>query len=318
MARELRIGVIGCGGIGTVHLERWDRVEDCRVVAVCDENGALASNAAASRRAEAHTDWRSLLGISGLSAVDICVPPNGHAPIAIEALCRGIPVLCEKPLARTAEEAREVAEAAERAGVPFMTAFCHRFHPPVSFAKELLESDDLGKPIMFRNRFSGYFAGVEEKWFSNPEVSGGGALPDTCVHSIDLFRFLVGEVESASGYAATFRPSLLVEDSAVICLKAETGAIGVIEASWATPGGRNVLEIYGTAGACQVDYDTGDCRYRTADMPVWQGKSFDGPDRFQLEIDHFASVLRGECALAVTHRDGLRASEIAARITADP
>jgi predicted dehydrogenase len=286
-------------------------VEDCKVVAVCDENGAAASKAASARGADAHVDWRSLLDASGLSAVDICVPPIGHSPIALGALARGIPVLCEKPLARNAVEAREIATAADRAGVPFMTAFCHRFHPPVAFARELIENDDLGKPVMFRNRFSGYFAGVEEKWFSDPEVAGGGALPDTAVHSIDLFRFLMGEVAEACGFAATFRPALAVEDSAALCLRAESGAIGVIEASWATPGGRNVLEVYGTAGACTVDYDTGDCRYKTADMAVWQGKSFGGPDRFQLEIDHFAAVLRGEAKLSVTHLDGLRATEIA-------
>jgi predicted dehydrogenase len=313
---ELNVAVIGGGGIGKVHLARWENVSGAHIAAVCDVDAAAATQAAAKYGAEAHTDWREIVDRQGLDVVDICTPPNQHAEIALKALERGLHVLCEKPLARTPEEARPIVEKAYESGRVLMTAFCHRFHPPILFAKDMIENDDLGRIVMFRNRFSGHFVGVEGKWFSDAEVAGGGSLLDTAVHSIDLFRYLVGEVASAAGRVATFNPNVRVEDSAAIVLQADNGAIGVIESSWSTPGGTNVVELYGTAGACFVDYDTNQVKYKTADMPVWETRTIEGPDRFQREIDHFSDAVRGLQHLMVTGHDGLRANEIIAEVYA--
>ncbi len=311
---ELNVAVIGCGGIGGVHLARWGDVSGVRIAAVCDLDAATATRVASEFDAEAHTDWRALVEIQGLDVVDICTPPNEHAAIALHALDHGKHVLCEKPLARTPDEARAMVERAEARGKLLMTAFCHRFHPPILFARELIDNDDLGRIVMFRNRFSGLFVGVEDRWFADPEIAGGGSLLDTAIHSIDLFRYLVGEVKSVTGRVATYNPKVRVEDSTAIVLEAENGALGVIESSWSTPGGRNVVELYGTAGACFVDYDTGQVRYQTAEMQVWETREVTGPDRFQREIGHFADAVRGIQALSVTGRDGLRANEIVAEV----
>lgn len=313
---DLNVAVIGCGGIGGVHLARWSQVSGATVTAVCDVDAANAQRVAAEFGSEAYTDWKPLLEGKGLDIADVCTPPNLHATIATHALKNGLNVLCEKPLARTPDEARQIVAAAETSGKLLMTAFCHRFHPPVLFAKELIENDDLGRVIMFRNRFSGLFSGVEEKWFSNREISGGGALLDTAVHSIDLFRYLVGEVKSAKCHLKTFNPALKVDDSGAISLESEDGAIGTIEYSWATPNGRNVVEIYGTAGTCIIDYDSNHVRWLTADMSVWETKELAGDDRFQREICHFADAVRGNQRLIVTGHDGLRANEIIADLYA--
>jgi predicted dehydrogenase len=311
---ELNVAVVGCGGMGDVHLARWSEVSGARIAAVCDLDTAAATRAAAQFGAEAHTDWRALVQSAGLDIIDICTPPNLHRDIAIAALDRGLHVLCEKPLARTSAEAREMVGKAEENGRMLMTAFCHRFHPPVLFAKDLIENDDLGRIVMFRSRFSGSFPGIEGQWFSDPEISGGGALLDTGVHSIDLFRYLVGEVTSASGKSATVNPKLHVEDCAVATLQSEGGALGVVETSWSTPGGRNVLELYGTAGACIIDYESNQVRYKTADMAVWDTREIAGPDRFQCEILHFADAVRGLQPLLSSGHDGLRAIEIVEEI----
>lgn len=313
---ELKVAVIGCGGMGKVHLARWANVSGAQMVAVCDADAAAATQAATTYGSEAHTDWRELVDRHGLDVVDICTPPNQHAEIALRALGNNINVLCEKPLARTPDEARQMVEKAYESGRVLMTALCHRFHPPILFAKEMIENDDLGKIIMFRNRFSGHLVGVENKWFSDPDIAGGGSLLDTAVHSIDLFRYLVGEVASATGRIGRFNPNVRVEDSSAVVLQADNGALGVIESSWSTPGGSNVVELYGTAGACIVDYDTNQVRYKTADMPVWETKTIEGPDRFQREIDHFSDAVRGLQHLMVTGHDGLRANEIIAEIYA--
>jgi predicted dehydrogenase len=244
-------------------------------------------------------------------AVDICTPPGLHAPVALAAIDRGLPVVCEKPLARNPIEARSMVDAAHRRSVPLMTAFCHRFHEPIMRARELARDGRLGRVVMFRNRFAGRFAGIEERWFSKAEVSGGGVLMDTSIHSIDLFRYLVGEVQQIRSLRKTFVPGVEgVEDTAALLLEADSGAVGVIEASWDTPFSANIVELYGEKGAAFVDYDTGSFRYRLEGDPGWQSPETGSMDRFERELRHFARAARGQESLQVTGEDGLRAIEI--------
>lgn len=316
MSNPLRIGVIGCGGIGAVHLRSWAQVADAQVVAVCDADPTRASEAAAHiEGSRAHTVFREMLENEALDAIDICTPPNLHAPAALAAIEHGLPVLSEKPLARNPEEARLLVEAAEARGTLLMTAFCHRFHPPVEAVKALLDEGRLGRVVMFRNRFGAHFKGVETRWFSDRELAGGGCLMDTSVHSIDLFRYLVGEVTGVSGAFATFNSTLqitpgAVEDTAAILLRAEGGTVGVIESSWQTPFSANVVEVYGETGAAVIDYDRDEARYQLEGDKGWNTIPPDKRDRFVEEVRHFAAVIRGEAIPRMTGRDGLRAVEV--------
>ena len=312
----LNVALVGCGGIGGTHLTRWAEVSGAKIVAVCDVDPELATRCATEFEAEAHTDWQGMLQQSGIDIVDICTPPDSHFDISVEAFRRGKHVLCEKPLALTPDQSRLMVAGANYVERLLMPGFCHRFHPLILFAKELIDNDDLGRVVMFRCRFSTLFSGEEDHWQVDREISGGGVLKDTGVHAIDLFRYLVGEVSRSSGYISTYNPRLSVEDSAVISLQAENGAMGVIETSWSAPGGRNVVEIYGTAGACIVDYDIQHVRYKSAEMMVWENREIGGPDRFQRQLTNFADAIRGLQPLLCTGQDGLRADEIVAEIYA--
>ena len=304
---DLRIGLVGCGGIGGVHLRSWAKVEDAKVVAACDADSARAEATGAAP----FTDFRAMLEQAELDAVDICTPPALHGEVARAAAERGLPVISEKPLARNPDEARAMVETAERAGTLLMTAFCHRFQPDVEFVLGLIQEGKLGRVYQFRNRFGALQPGMEKKWFANHEVAGGGALMDTSIHSVDLFRYLVGEVRSASGALQSFNPEITsVEDTAAMLLTAENGAIGVIEASWVTPGSANIVEIYGEKGAAVVDYNTGQTRYYLTGDKDWTVAETGGGDRFQAELRHFAAVVRGEEQPRMTGRDGLRAVEV--------
>ncbi|MFN3651188.1 MAG: Gfo/Idh/MocA family protein [Armatimonadota bacterium] len=304
---ELRIGVVGCGGIGAVHLRSWAQVEATRVVAACDPDQARAEAAGAA----AYPGIEEMLAAEQLDAVDICTPPRFHASAARAAIAAGLPVLCEKPLARSPEEAREMARAASDAGVLLMTAFCHRFHPPVEAVRDLIREGRLGRILMFRNRFGGLLKGMESKWFSRQEMAGGGALMDTAIHSVDLFRYLVGEVSTAAGATQSFHPEIReVEDSAAMLLRGVDGAIGVIEASWVSPWSANVVELYGEHGAAVIDYDTGATRFRLAEDADWTAIETDSRSRFVEELRHFAAVIRGEAQPRVTAEDGVRAVEV--------
>src|ERR1043166_3578240 len=113
---ELNVAVIGCGGIGAVHLARWAEVSGARIAAACDVDADHAQRIATEFGAEGHSDWFSLLDGGGLDIVDVCTPPDLHAPIATKALSNGINVLCEKPLARNTAEAQGIVDAAEASG----------------------------------------------------------------------------------------------------------------------------------------------------------------------------------------------------------
>lgn len=312
---ELKVGIVGCGGIGAVHVKSWEQVQGARIVAACDADRERAEATGATP----YTDYSAMLEAEQLDVLDICTPPNLHPAIAIDALKRGIPTICEKPLARTPEEARQITEAAAGSGTLLMTAFCHRFHPPVEAVKALIDQGTLGRILMFRNRFGTRFQGVESRWFADPEVAGGGTLMDTSVHSVDLFRYLVGEVSAASAAVATYNPDIHgLEDSGAMMLKAENGAIGVIEASWMTPWSANIVELYGERGVAEINYNNGETRFILQGEADWSPVEVESGDRFVKELQHLAAVLRGEGELRVTGEDGLRAVEIIHQAYAHP
>lgn len=306
---SIAVGLVGCGGIGGVHAGSWLQVDGAKIVAVCDVNAEAARAMADRTGAAAFGTVEEMLGAARLDVVDVCVPPCDHSAAVLAALSKGCHVLCEKPLARTVAEAAALVEASTASGKLLMTAFCHRFHPPIMFAKRLIDEGKIGRLAMFRNRFSGLFVGVGDRWFSDPDIAGGGTMLDTAIHSIDLFRYLAGDIETINGCVGTFMEGLRVEDSAVVSLRSAAGVLGVIEASWATPGASNVVELYGTAGMCAVDYNTGLVTYQCAGMDAPVTEVVDGEDRFAAEVEHFAAAVRGEVELRVTGVDGLRANE---------
>ncbi|MEJ5253128.1 MAG: Gfo/Idh/MocA family oxidoreductase [Chthonomonadetes bacterium] len=310
--QTLRVGLIGAGGIGRTHLASYERVREAQIVAIADINEDLARAAAQQVGAQAFQHVEQMLEQVELDAVDICTPPSAHLEAALLAIERGLNVLCEKPLAHHPDAAREMVRAAEEKGVKLMTAFCHRFHPPVVALKRLIEAGELGEVVMFRNRFAGPFKGVEERWFSDKEIAGGGVLMDTSVHSIDLFRFLVGEVARVQAVVRQTNPAIgEVEDTAIALLATEDNRMGVVEASWSLAAGFNVVEVYGTEGVGMVHYWDGfKSRYKTLKMDDWQPLEEVGPDRFVGEIQHFVDACLGRAPLQVTGYDGLRAVEI--------
>lgn len=308
----IRVALIGAGGIGRVHRAAWAKVRGARIVAVVDVDADRAGRMAAEVGAEAFADCATMLERVRPDAVDVCTPPAMHRPNVEAALAAGAHVICEKPLADTPSNALAMVEAAAASGRLLMTAFCHRFHPPVARLKRLIEAGTLGRVGMFRNRFAGPFVGIEEVWFSDPDLSGGGCLMDTSVHSVDLFRFLVGEVRRVRGAGVRLNDRLKpgVEDTAAMLLEGESGAIGVIEASWVLEAGVNVIEVYGTKGVAEVHYWDGYAsRYRTKSKNEWRPLPEKG-DRFVGELTHFAQAVRGEAPLSVTGHDGLRAVQI--------
>ena len=301
---DLTVALAGCGSMGQVHLDCWANLIGVKIGAVCDPNAALLSQTTARYEGvAAFIDDREMLRTGPFDIVDVCASLTERDAIIEAALRAGSHVLSEKPFAPTAERSRFLANLAAERERLLMPAFAHRFHPPLLFARELLENDDIGRPVMFRARFSGYWDAAETE-------REGNILTDTASNGIDLFRAYCGEVKSITGKLATVRPGLSVADTAALLLEAENGALGVVEASWTTPGGGAVVEIYGTEGACIVDYDSGTLRFQTADSPFWQQREEGGPNRFERMIAHCADAVRGLQAPMLTGNDGAKVAEL--------
>lgn len=309
---SLRIGIIGCGGIGRTHFNAWSQAGYVPV-ALADTVPGAAVALAGSSGAQAYTDIATFLAEAKLDIVSICTPPSTHRELVVAALSAGVHVLCEKPLAPTVADCEAMIAAANAADKLLSVGFCHRFQPHIETMKALIDAGSIGDVIMFRNRFAGHMPNVESKWFSDPVLAGGGVMMDTSVHSVDLFRHLIGDAVNIQASAVTrtteLGPALQVEDTAVILLTSASGVIGTIEASWRTPPGEWVVTVYGTRGALTMDYDSMQLWQTDATGQRQQVTVADG-DRFINEVAHFAQCVAGQAQLRVTATDGLAATHI--------
>ena len=308
----VRIGLVGAGGIARTHLSRYTKLADAKIAAVCDTDLDTARRAVDSLLCTPiFESVEVMLEETELDAVDICTPPAFHAEAAMQAIEKGLNVLSEKPLSQDAATARKIAEAADLKGVLLMTGFCHRFHPPIAFVHEKIEAGDFGQIVMFRNRFAGP-AKMEDRWFSRKAIAGGGAFIDTSIHSVDLFRFLVGEPTRVEAVMRRTSPAIKeVEDTAIALLATADNRMGTVECSWALPEGYNVVEVFGERGVAMIHYWDGMAsRYKTTRMKDWEPLPEKG-DRFANELQHFLDACLGRTSLKVTGHDGVRAIEIA-------
>ncbi|MGC8783127.1 MAG: Gfo/Idh/MocA family protein [Armatimonadota bacterium] len=282
--RKLNVALIGYQFMGKAHSNAYRQVarffDDLEVEPVlkviCGRNEENVRKAAQKYGWEEYdTSWERVVERKDIDLVDVSVPGNMHAPIAIAAANAGKMVLCEKPLANTLAEARQMYEAVQKNKVP--NALCHnyRFAPAVQLAKQLIDEGRIGKIYHFRGTYL-------QDWIVDPnfplvwrlqkEVAGSGAHGDLNAHLIDMARFLVGEIAEVSGMMETFikqRPKLAaaddrlggvassemgevtVDDAALFLVRFENGAIGSIEATRFALGRKNYnrFEINGSKGS---------------------------------------------------------------------
>ncbi len=313
MPERMRIGIVGCGGIANAHVAGY-AANGAKLVAVFDVAQAAAEAMAAKTGAIAAASMEAMIDLQ-LDAVSICTPPAVHLENCRPFLEAGIPVLCEKPLEVDAGQAQALCRLAERHDeTPFMTAFCHRFHPPVIALKKLIDDGVLGEPQLFRNFFGGW-GNMTTNHRANRALSGGGCLVDHGCHSMDLFRHLVGDPTHAQAVTANIAQEMNIEDFGIMLLSMGEAAFGEITCTYSLRVTQNAVEWYGTKGTAIISYfdpTHPDLCYRLADSREWITVDCTGkPDRFTAEIAHFLGCVEGDEEPSVSARDGLKANLIA-------
>ena len=328
----MRLGLIGCGIIGILRAEAIAQLPGFQLVAVADADGARARAVADRFKAAMDVEWKNLVRRPDVDAVIVSTPPPLHAQMCIEALEAGKHVLCEKPLARSPEEARPILEAAERSGRLLATGFNYRFYPAIVKAREILDSGLIGELDHIRS-YTGHPGGREfsHPWVHDVNVMGGGALVDNGIHTIDLTRYFLGEVSEVKGFATSNVWGFAgCEDNAFALLKSPVGKVASLQASWTEwRGYRWAIEIYGTRGCVRASYPPmltqavwadrpgGARRRRMHVFPMFQvierlrSPQWTVRQSFVAELPAFSRAVAGEKTEMALGRDGLRAVEIA-------
>jgi len=306
----VRVGIVGCGGISRSHVEGY-KAEGAEVAALTDADpGAAEKLSQELGGAAVYSDYRKLVDEGKPDVISICSPPVAHEEAAVYALGRGVHVLCEKPMAFDVASAHRMRDAAKKSKALLMPAFRHRFLPAIAALRGLVASGEIGDVVFFNNVFCGPMPGMERTWFTKKAVAGGGSLLDTNSHSVDLFRFIVGEIVDQKAVMHRHFKTTDVEDAGILSVKAANGAVGAMESSFVAGRGLAFIHVMGTKGLATYSYGDGQVRYQLTDDAEPKVQSVDESWGFAEEIRHFLGAVRGEHTLAVTVEDGVRAMEV--------
>ncbi|MBE2238091.1 MAG: Gfo/Idh/MocA family oxidoreductase [Caldilineaceae bacterium] len=279
-APEIGVGMLGYAFMGKAHSNAFKKIPYMmypppavpKLVAVCGRNEEATRAAAIRFGYESYyTDWRAMVADDRVQLFDNGGPNDAHAEPCIVAAQAGKHILCEKPLARTAEEAKTMLDAVQKAGVKHMTAFNYRFVPAIRQMRKLIDSGALGRIYHFRAVYLQEWImphyNMPMIWRLKKDVAGSGALGDLGAHIIDLGRYLVGDVSSVSAMTKTFIPErpwgdgtvgqVDVDDAFAAVVAFENGALGTVEATRFAAGRKNsnVIEINGEKGSLRFNLE---------------------------------------------------------------
>src|SRR5699024_9622673 len=251
---KLKIGIIGCGGIAQgKHMPALAKIESIEMVAFCDlieERVVAAKNTYGTSESEVYTDYKEMLSKTDLDIVHVCTPNVSHAEISIAAMEAGCHVMCEKPMAKTTAEAKEMIEASKRTGKKLTIGYQNRFRKEVQYLHQLIEAGELGE--IYNAKAHAIRRRAVPTWgvFLDEEAQGGGPLIDIGTHALDLTlwmmdnykpKYVVGKTyhklsdkENAANAFGSWDPKeFTVEDSAFGFIVMENGATIYLESSWA-------------------------------------------------------------------------------------
>ncbi|WP_144759085.1 Gfo/Idh/MocA family protein [Curtobacterium sp. 9128] len=305
----IRVGLIGGGGIATVHIDGYAQHPDrIRITAVADAVPATAQARGAELGVPHHTDYHQLLERADVDAVDICLPHHLHRDAIVAAARAGKHVLCEKPLCLTPEEARDVQAAVSEAGITLMCAHNQLFLPAVAKAKELIDDGVLGTVYEVRttDSFRNDFDPENMGWRAHASTSGGGELIDTGYHPSYLLMHLAGGVPvQATAMLSTHRLGFMEgEDSAQALFRFDNGAVGQLVTSWAyePAAGTERFSVVGELGSLTSDGTT--LRWDLLDGTS-ETVTHEEIDTFAAEIGAFATCLQDGVRPIHTEREGI-------------
>lgn len=250
----VKVGIIGCGGIANgKHMPALHKLDNVQMVAFCDIVGERAEKAAkdyGTEDAKVYTDYKELLKDSSIDVIHVCTPNRSHSFITVDALHSGKHVMCEKPMAKTAAEAKKMLDAAKETGKKLTIGYQNRFRPDSRYLKSTCEEGALGEVYYAKAHAIRRRAVPTWGVFLNEEEQGGGPLIDIGTHALDLtlwcmdnykpkrvmgsvYHKLSDQTQTANTWGDWDPKEFTVEDSAFAMIQMEDGATIMLESSWA-------------------------------------------------------------------------------------
>lgn len=329
---KLKVGVIGTGSISNEHIQAYLKNPRVELYAFCDINQEqLTMMAEKYGVTRTYTDMNEMLALKELDAVSVCTWNSAHCPCTIAALNAGKHVLCEKPMALNAEEARQMKEAAEKNGKLLMIGFVRRYGNDCEIMEDFVNSGYFGD-IYYSKATYLRRNGNPGGWFGDKSRSGGGPLIDLGVHVIDLTRYLMGSPKPVSVYGATFqkllnRPNIIgekgytsstraekvicdVEDLATAMIRYDNGSVLHFEASFSLniKKDEGKIEFFGTKGGAKMDPELemySEINNYMADVTLTNRTSLSFDGLFAKEINHYVDCILDGVACKSPAEDGI-------------
>lgn len=350
MEQLIRVGIVGTGRWATIaHVPGFRACDNVELVAICSRSAERGKAAGRDLGIpNVYTSVHDMLAAGPLDIVSVVTEDDKHLEDAGAAILSGVHVLCEKPLAVSVDDARRLTSDADAAGIRTMVGFTLRFAPAVMRLKELIDTGELGElHMLMAFQQNGQFLDPNKPfhWKMDAARNGGGAIVEYGIHTLDIARWLMGEVTRVNATGRTLvpqRPSpdggtavVTADDSTVWMMEFASGTTGICHAGWSTVGRPPGLElrVYGSRGAAQVilsDEEPGDealliagtdGRFRRSEIPSRLYRRL--PDLGDWSrswpahlIRHFVDGIVNETpALGPTFADGVRAQELLEAVT---
>lgn len=322
--RRLQVGLIGLGRLGRVYArDLSSRIAETRLAAVADTNAAAAREIAAEWDVPArYGSAADLIADPNVDAVVVASPTHTHRDVVIEAAERRKPTFCEKPLALTLHECREMQAAVDRGGTFFQMGFMRRFDPGYAAAKRQVDEGRIGRPVVFKSTSRDPYPPSLE--YANP-ASSGGILVDMGIHDFDLARWFMGDVAKVSVIGGVLAyPELATVgdiDNAIASLVFADGRLGVIDLTRNGFYGYDIItELLGTEGTVRIGYLRETPILTMTKNTVAHDTVPYFMERFEraytLQLQNFAQNVLGERKPPVTIADGVEALRVALAATA--
>lgn len=321
MANQVRIGIVGAGGIAQRHMEGLMALQPATITAVVDVHPERAAQLAQKAGATAYRALDDCL--DQVDLVYVLTPPSLHRSLAVAAMEAGKHVVVEKPLASTLEDGVAMVDAAQHTGVKLMTAFNMRFRLGFRRLKETLDSGKLGTPISMWSQRLGIGVGMGENWRTTPGLLCGMSV-ESLSHDIDLVHWLLGDIVQVAAQVRESRADLPgFDDNASIVFGLASGAMASLHASWSSHIPYNTRGIVGDQGTALVTgrglWDLTAFHLKTASMEYEQIEILNDRldvNSYREESRYFVECVADDKPPAITGADGLRALRVSYAVLA--
>ncbi|MBB3609211.1 Gfo/Idh/MocA family oxidoreductase [Rhizobium sp. BK602] len=253
---ELKGALIGCGFFAVNQMHAWKDVDGAAIVAICDRDPErlkiVGDQFGIERR---YSDAAALFADGGFDFVDIATTVQSHRGLVEMAAKHKIPAICQKPFAKSLGDAKAMVETCRNAGIPLMVHENFRWQTPIQAVKQALDSGAIGEPFWGRFSFrSGY-----DVFSGQPYLAEGERfiIEDLGIHTLDIARFILGDVTRLSARTKRVNPKIRGEDVATILLDHDNGATSIVDVSYATKSAteafpETLVEIDGSQGTIRL------------------------------------------------------------------